>query len=1015
MKPLQDHSFTAIRVAGHILPPEFLQQVAAMQAPHQSHADYGLSRSFNLRDEIGRYWRISLDLWSDYSARRDIRTIDAAQVGVQGWLLPLLIQVLGYRDVQPAPAAQLGERQFPISHRACSGTLPLLLTTRAFDLDKSELVFGDAGRKRPPHALLQEYLNADPSCLWGVVANGESLRLLRHNPSLTQTAYVEIDLERLFQEQLYPDFAAFWLLCHDSRLRPRSDKVTDCILELWRQQAQQTGERALANLRQGVTVALRQLGCGFLRHRGNQSLRQSLANGELKEGDFFQQLLRLVYRLLFLFKAEERHLLHPPAADPAAVQLYQEGYALARMRDKALKRRFYDRHDDLWQGVGITFRCLASGAEALALPALGGLFDGDRCPQLDAAQIDNSHLLTAIRALSFFQSGATLARINYRDMGTEELGSVYESLLELQPRIDVHTTPWQFGFVGDLQEEKSGPGSQRKLTGSYYTPPSLVNELIQSALVPVLERTVGANPDDAVAAILRLKICDPACGSGHFLLAAARRLAAEVARLHAGFDSPSASQRQHALREVVRHCIYGVDKNPLAVELCQTALWIEALEPGKPLTFLDHRIKCGDSLVGATPAALAAGISDAAFEPLSGDDRKVCAAMKKRNRLQRDAKAGSLFRDDEMLQQPGDLAAAMLTLNAMPANTLSEESEKKRRYAQYLQSSDYLASQFVADTWCAAFMIQKSDSSAAAITEDAFQRLRRQAHDVPQSLKQEIQRLAQQYRFFHWHLEFPEVFQPPAAGKPVDHEIMGWRGGFDVLLGNPPWERIKLQEQEFFAARSQPIATAANAAARSQLIQALHRPDADLADRTLFQAYEQEKRQAEATSQFCRTSGRFPLTGCGDVNTYALFAELFLHLHATDGRAGFIVPTGIATDDSTKRYFEAIALGQRLVSLLDFENKEAIFAGVHRSFKFALLTLGQGVTATRFTFFATRAEHLLEPERQFSLTAAEIQLINPNTRTCPVFRSQMDAELTKKIYRQVPVLIRESGFPLKAG
>ncbi|ABK44518.1 putative type II DNA modification enzyme [Magnetococcus marinus MC-1] len=1028
MRKQKDHGFTALRIEGNILPPEFLQKVTKLSAPGQSNADYGISKSFNVKDMIGHYWRISVDLWSDYVARRDRQDLGASKVGVAEWLLPFLRDVLGYRDIDKAAPVTMRDREFRLSHRASEGAVPFLLATREFDLDKADGRFGDEGRKRPPHGMIQEFLNAEDDCLWGMVANGEKLRLLRDNPSLTRPAYVEADLERMFAEQLFADFAAFWLLFHESRTRPREGKVTACLLESWHNLAAEEGSRALGELRQGVTTALRQLGNGFLQKRDNQSLRDKIASGSLDRKEYFQELLRLVYRLLFLFKAEERGLLHAPDADEAATRIYQEGYALARLRDKARRKRHYDGHTDLWQGLRITFTGLAEGAAPLALPALGGLFDADQCPHLDAAEIDNAHLLEAIRAISFHAKGKALERINYRDMGTEELGSVYESLLELHPRIDVETAPWQFGFVGDDEDEKSGKGSDRKLTGSYYTPPSLVNELIKSALEPVLERTIRDNPTDPVGALLKLKVCDPACGSGHFLLAAARHMGAEIARLTADSDTPGEQQRQHALREVVRHCIYGVDKNPLSVELCKTALWIETLEPGRPLTFLDHRIKCGDSLVGATPAAIEAGIPDDAFKPVTGDDKKVCTALKKRNKEQRESKMGSLFRDDEIhpWERLGDLAAAMQNLDASPADSIEDIARQKKRYAEHVRSGGYLSGQFLADAWCAAFMNKKDDPFGAAITEEPFRRIQKNPHDVPHALKEKIRSLAGQYGFFHWHLEFPEVFRPPAKGEAVENETMGWRGGFDVLLGNPPWERIKLQEQEFFAARHPDIAKAKNASERQQRIRWLadgmlckhlfpeldHSQEKCLGEQRLHAEFNEAKRMAEAVSVFVhlngKEGGRFPLTGVGDVNTYALFAELFLNLQSTTGRAGVIVPTGIATDNSTKAYFEAVALGGRLASLIDFENSAPIFQGVHRSFKFALLTLGNDILETRFTFFATRAEHLLEKERQFTLTPEEIALINPNTKTCPVFRSRQDAELTKKIYRNVPVLIKES-------
>ena len=176
-------------------------------------------------------------------------------------------------------------------------------------------------------------------------------------------------------------------------------------------------------------------------------------------------------------------------------------------------------------------------------------------------------------------------------------------------------------------------------------------------------------------------------------------------------------------------------------------------------------------------------------------------------------------------------------------------------------------------------------------------------------------------------------------------------------------------------------------------------------DRRLVQEFELAKREAEGSGEFIRGSGRFGLTAVGDLNTYALFAELFLNLIGPGGRAGLIVPTGIATDNSTKAYFDAISSGGRLVSLYDFENREEIFPGVHRSYKFALLTLGAGVEATDFVFFATATQQLADSKRHFTLSSDDIALINPNTRTCPVFRTQMDAWLTKKVYSAVPVLI----------
>ena len=992
--------FEAVRIEGGLLPAEFLARAAALQAPYQAEADYRIPPGLRLRDEIGRYWQIARALWHRYAAERQRPHRDPAAVGVHEWLEPLLREVLGFKDIRPVDVVEAEGRRFPLTHQALDGRVPLVLTTADRSLDRGHPDFGDEGRRRSPHALVQEYLNAEKRALWGIVANGVQLRLLRDNPSLTRPAYLEVDLERLFEEELYADFALFWLLCHASRLAPRDGDPAACVLEAWRGEAQETGERARERLREGVEQALRELGCGFLEHPANTDLRARIQAGELTAEGLHHQLLRLIYRLLFLFTTEDRDLLHDPAATPEARALYREGYSLVRLRELALVRSAHDRHNDLWEGLRVTFRALREGAEPLGLPPLGGLFADDQCPDLEFARLGNRRLLAAVRALAWLRADHGLTRVNYRDMDTEELGSVYESLLELVPVIHVESEPWRFGFLGDEPGDGGAPANgrahARKRTGSYYTPDSLVQELIRSALEPVIERALREHPDRPREALLALKIVDPAAGSGHFLLAAARRLAAEVARIEAGGDQPDLHAYRHALREVVAHCIYGVDLNPLAVELCKTALWLETVEPGKPLGFLDAHIRCGNALVGVLdPAVLREGIPDEAYKPLTGDDRRAATQLRGVNREVR--KEGVLA-----LHLPPAVAEPQLPvadLNQMPEDTPEQVAAKRAAWQQARASYAARRQRLVGDLWTAAFFAPKRPDTYEQVptTQDLLDA--GEGRPVRQPVSEAARTLAAEHRFFHWHLEFPEVFA---------------RGGFDCVLGNPPWERIKLQEQEFFASRDPKIANAPNAASRRQLIEALVDPDPELpegireAKRRLYRDYEQAKRASEAASQFVRTSGRFPLTGVGDVNLYAVFAELFLQLAGERGRAGLIVPTGIATDDSTKRFFDHLLDRRRLVSLYDFENREGLFPAVDSRQKFCLLTLGAGADEPEFLFFATRVGHLRDPRRRFTLTAEDVRLLNPNTRTCPVFRSRRDAELTRKIYRNVPVLVDET-------
>ena len=976
------HGFTALKIEGSILPSEFLQDVVALQAIKQQDADYDLSKSLTIKEELSRHWRIANDYYERYAERRD-NFHQTSKADVNEWLVPFLRLILGYEDLTKTDSVELDDRIFKLTHSACEGSVPLLLVHK-FDLDKPDPCFGRNGLRQTPHSMMQEYLNAEDGALWGIISNGSKLRILRDNPSLTRPSYIEVDLDLLFAEELYRDFSALWLTAHVSRLRPINDDPSSCIIESWRAKAHETGERVRKKLREGVTKSLRQIGNGFLQH---PNLQKSLKQGTLSPEQYFQQLLRLVYRLLFLSVAEERNLLHTPNATNEQRNIFKEGYSISQLRERTLLRRHYDQNRDLWHGLQVTFRALAQGASDLGLPALGGLFRPDQCPDLDHATITNNYLLEAIHTLAFFRSGKSLTRINYRDMNTEELGSVYESLLELQPEIDVNTSPWTFTF---------SKGSEQKLTGSYYTPPSLVNELIKSTLDPVIKETVSSHSEDPCRAILNLRTIDPACGSGHFLLAIARRLATEIARIKSGTDTPNRATRQHAMREVVQHCIYGVDCNPLAVELCKTALWIEAVEPGKPLTFLDSHIVAGDSLVGLVdPEIMANGIPIDAYEPLKdevleGDDKVVCGNLKKRNR---ESTQQDLFNQDAVLE----VAVARSELDDMPEETIDNVEHKRIAWNASQHDELHMREALRANLFMSAYFATKTPKTIeiVPITRD----LRRLDSNMSQrdGVEELVQKLADTHRFLHWHLTFAEIMQ---------------NGGFDVVLGNPPWKRITLQDKEFFAPRKPEITNALNKTQRKRLIQQLNSNGASPAEKALYMDYEFAKRQANATSQYVhQTGGRFSLTGIGDVNRYALFAETFLQLVKPSGRAGLVVPTGIATDYSTKTFFNHIVMKQRLVSLFGFENKEKVFPTIGDQIKFCLLTLSgkdYSVPKPEFAFFLHKTEELKETERRFTLSAEDFSLFNPNTRTCPIFRTRRDMEIARKMYRRAGVLWKEA-------
>ena len=983
--------FAGLEIVGALLTPDIVAKVASFDAGQQTKEGYGVPLGLDLRDEIARYYRIGEALWARFAAGRSQGSNESTR-----FVTDLLRQCLGFDSLQARPYLTAEERSFPVGHAALRGRVPVVIApapaegSRRAGVDESLAMFGDGARRRSATLLVQEFLNASPEATWGIACDGMTLRILRDNVSMTRPAWVEVNLGKIFTEGLFPDFSAMWLLAHQSRFGTAEGSSSDCALEHWRDRGKNEGVAAREHLRKGVTAALLELGQGFLENPANDRLRQALRSGALPVQSYYEELLRLVYRLIFLFVAEDRGLLHAPDATDNARRLYAEGYSLGRLRERCTRRTAWDRNGDAWEGAKAAQRALGQGEPKLGLTALGGLFAGGVLPYLDEARLENRRLLAAVWRLCWLRpDGQAMTRVNWRDMEAEELGSVYESLLELIPRASADTR------VFDFAPTEEGRGSARKTTGSYYTPDGLVKLLLDSTLDPVLDAAEARNPADPAAEILKLTILDPACGSGHFLLGAARRAAARIAKWRSP-GAPSQAEFQHALREVVSHCIYGVDRNPMAVELCRVALWIESLEAGKPLSFLRSHIRTGDSLIGVFDLdMLRKGIPDAAYAELTGDTKAVAKSYERYNREGRDRHQGSLF---EEFRPPEELISGATAFFSMPEDTLEQVAAKQAAYERLHASDTWFRFQVACHCYVAAFFVPKltpvpdADSlktSPVPLTEHVWDAIRGEI--IPESIEQSASAVAYRVRAFHWVLEFPDIFA---------------RGGFDVVIGNPPWERIKLQELEFFAARSPEIAGAGNKAERQKLIDALSDAGPQSAGARLLEEFHFAKRAAEASSEFVRRTGRYPLTGTGDVNTYALFAEHFERLARPEGRAGIIVPTGIATDSSTSAFFGSLVDRKRIAGLTDFENRDGLFESVHRSYKFCVLVMGAAEQAG-FAFFLAQVAELENPERRFTLSAAEIARMNPNTKTAPVFRSRADAELTAKLYAKAPVLIEE--------
>ena len=981
---------------GGLLPRDLLDRVAAGDSslPGMDPTDYGLAPGERLSDAVTRSWNRLRGLWVAFREALD-GLPDSEQTATaltrDRWLRPLFDE-LGFAGLPVARNVSVDGKPYPISH-LWADSVPVHLLGARVPIDRVSRGVAGAARTSP-HGLVQEFLNRSDDCLWGVVSNGLVLRLLRDNASLTRQAYVEFDLEAMFGGEAFSDFVLLWLCCH--RTRFEGDPPEKCVLEQWSAEAASSGMRALDRLRDGVEAAIEALGEGFVAHPKNAALRDALRSGDLTPDELQRQLLRVVYRLLFLLVAESRDLLLDPKADETARQRYVEFYSVDRLRRLAAKRRG-SPHDDLWASLQVTMRALGrEGAPALGLVPLGSfLWSPEAVAALEGASIDNRHLLDAVRHLCFTRDdeAKVLRPVDYRNLGAEELGSVYESLLELHAEVDVDARTFALSTAA---------GNERKTTGSYYTPSSLISLMLDSALDPVLDEAMRA--PDPEQALLDLKVLDPAAGSGHFLIAAAHRIAGRLASVRAGGGEPAPDELRRALRDVIGRCIYGIDVNPMAVELCKVSLWMEATEPGRPLSFLDHRIVCGNSLLGTTPALIEAGVPDAAFKPLQGDDKETAKAWRATNKRERAHRQPGLFGVGALLASDvGKVAEELTALDDLGDESVADLQAKEARYAKVVSSTAVERLRLAADAWCAAFVAPKVPG--APVITDATVRLAAESPErVPADVRAAIEEQARAYRFLHLHVAFPDVFRVPDDPADAENEQCGWSGGFDVVLGNPPWERVKLQEKEWFAARDPEIAAAPNAAARKKLIAALKSENPDM-----YAQFLADLRRAEGESTLLRNSGRYPLGGRGDVNTYPVFTELMRNAIAPRGRVGVIVPTGIATDDTTKHLFGDLVERRSLVSLFDFENRRKIFPIAGR-IKFSLLTLSgddRPVDQAEFVFFAHEVSDVEDQTRRLTLSAEDFALLNPNTKTCPVFRTRRDAEITKSIYRRVPVLVKE--------
>ena len=1040
--------YTSIHIYGHLLSDDILHNIERDNTLI-GNRDQDFGMDISVSSAIDYVWSSLRNDWNFYKERAsNERLVNKDPYGTRRArdLMERLLQSLGYKLDRHVANIEVAGTGYDISYTCPDlGNMPFVIigenitTDESINtLDKCSLDYRAKGnmRKKSAHATMLEYLNATEN-VYGIISNGQILRIIRNSGQLVKLTYIEFDLRRMLEEDKYTEFCLMFRLLHASRFRTSGDEP--CVLERWFNMSIESGNRIRNGLSRAVQTTMETIGNAVLTSKGegNDALRRAFADGTMDAAQLNKELIHFIYRLLFLFIIEERGLVYqiPDSVDAPDYKqqcqwqdIYKKYYAASRLRRLSelsyLKQRQYS---DLWQGLMDTFHLFEPDTfgEKLGIKPLGGvLFGTETLHWLKQCQVSNRDLLAAFAALNeFTDERQQRVKINYSSLDVEEFGSVYEGILEMRPFVQpgVAASDWLFGFVGGLD---------RQSTSSYYTRPDLVQNLIKTTLEPVIKDKMAncATTEEKIKALLNMKVCDAASGSGHIVLAMARTIAWYVCTLRTGEDNPASLDYRQALREVISRCVYAVDYNPDAVELCKVVLWIEGYCAGKPLSFLDHHIRCGNSVLGVSELqTLFDGVPDKA---LTAEDRDTLKALKKMNLEAIKAVNGTLdneptlgledsFGVESMSAAQIGLADKIRFINYLPEDTLEEEIIKQERWKELMESARVDCLRRACDIYTYAFYhsvkadeLYKDKGGAdkeldleaevpytktvmRALQEINAMECLEKGKPLPTYYRQlsadfktEVRRIADEQRFFHWCVEFPEVF---AANK-----------GFDVMCGNPPWDKLQMEEEKWFAGKDEDIVKAANQAERKEKIANLQTSAPNL-----YEEFTIACNALTSQSNFVKNSRRFPLTAVGKLELSSLFAELCLSF--SKEAWGLVLPTGIAVNDSNKYFFSKLIDENRLISLYDFENKEALF-DIHRMFKFCLITAGKAQTEPRTVsggFYLTRIDHLLDPRRIYTLRTDDFARLNPNTKTCPVFRTSRDAKLTAKIYRNSTILYNE--------
>ena len=911
----------------------------------------------------------------------------------------------------------------------------LIEESKRFHLPLDSRDQSDKAQTASPHGQILRYLSTadtvtDGRIRWGILTNGCVWRLYDHRARPRATSYFEANLQDALESGNEDSLRIFYLLFRRDSFVPRQGATTSFI-EVALAEGKRYEERVAQDLSGAVFENVFPSLIEALADATDQELLQ------VREAAF-----TFLYRLLFILYAEDRGLL--PVNDPR----YDDYGLRKRVRDDIAKRT--EQGDNIsakattyYDHLTTLCKIIDKGDASIGIPPYnGGLFAEDATPLLGEVRLPDKAIAPIIYNLSHTKTAEGRHFVNYRDMSVQQLGSIYERLLEQEP---VRT---------DQGEIIIRPNSYaRKDSGSYFTPQELVDLIVNNTLKPLAEERLAAfeagakeledDPRpaaerqaelvklDPAEAVLNLKVLDPAMGSGHFLVTAVDFLSDYIAELvestpsvpiwlNGEYASPLidriAAIRQDIIqravesswtldqtqltdqtiirRMVLKRCIYGVDKNPLTVELAKVSLWLHSFTVGAPLSFLDHHLRCGDSLVGLTVmeatqelnrlSGLFASSAIAGAETATAGMRQI-EEMSDAD-ISEVQESASLFQEVE--STTSELRSMLDLLNGIRWLTAGMKAKERTAFESPLVNT---LGQLPAQAF--ELLAKGPDSLDADTTETEDEALAAFG-----KLWNDAKAMAERESFLHWEVAFPGVWSGWENTQP--------EGGFDAVIGNPPWDKIKLQEVEWFATRSPELALASTAAARKAGIQQLRKTGAPLADE-----FDTAKDQAETLAKLVRTSGQYPLLSSGDINLYSLFVERATSLVNARGMVGLLTPSGIYADLTAAPFFKSISTNGRISGLFDFENRKIFFKDVHASFKFCALIFGgqeRQFTETQCAFFLHDSEKVKDPSHCFPLVPTDFARVNPNTGTAPIFRTPRDAKITRRIYENHPVLVDRS-------